>query len=512
MQVEKQNINLGKAVFDGTIMTEAEGSMIVPDTKADILKVLQVDAETFICDKQIVNGKVTINGKVNVNVLYVPESESGYIECISGSFDFCETLRRSEFDDDMQIIALCDNQKVTYRLINSRKIAVMAKIEIGLSVIGRESCTFLCDAFDECAELKKEKIELQSTDNIYDFNFKIEESLDFASVKNGVSNILKCSSEISEKEYKVLSDKIVTKGKINICVLYLDSENCCAHNEFEIPFTEVFEIDGIKEDTECELFYQIGDTKISKEQSQGEDSGCFLVYSEVAVCVKTIKKEEAVFIKDIYFTNAESNIVTENIKTDTVCDTINFSTVVKEIVQKEENMPNILSVYQAVAKPYISATEKKNDKISVSGKIILYILYMSTNKESPLCSINEEIPFNYVIDTVEETSDAQLFLDSECEHLSYTLASENAVEIRSGIKIFGKLIKKTEMSLIKDVEITSQMEKESMVLVYFVKKGDTLWDISRKYKIKSSEIAEYNSILGEDALQEGQKLLIPIKR
>ena len=56
MQVRKQNINIGKSVFEGDIKTSAEGSIIVPDINPDILKVLQVDAEALLCEKIIENG------------------------------------------------------------------------------------------------------------------------------------------------------------------------------------------------------------------------------------------------------------------------------------------------------------------------------------------------------------------------------------------------------------------------------------------------------------------------
>ena len=47
MEVKKQCVNLGKTVFDGQVKASCEGNIIVPDVKPDIIKVLQVEADTF---------------------------------------------------------------------------------------------------------------------------------------------------------------------------------------------------------------------------------------------------------------------------------------------------------------------------------------------------------------------------------------------------------------------------------------------------------------------------------
>ena len=70
MQIKKQEINVGKAVFEGEIKSGAEGSIIVPDVKPDILKVLQVDADTFLTEKTIDNGKLILKGQLSFSVIW----------------------------------------------------------------------------------------------------------------------------------------------------------------------------------------------------------------------------------------------------------------------------------------------------------------------------------------------------------------------------------------------------------------------------------------------------------
>ena len=134
MQIKKQEANVGKAIFSGEIKSGAEGSIIVPDVKPDILKVLQVDAESFLEEKTIDNGKLILKGKVSVNVLYIPDAEGCNVQCIKGIFDFCETLKRSEFEQGMEVSASCEISRVGYKLINYRKLGTEASIVLDVNI------------------------------------------------------------------------------------------------------------------------------------------------------------------------------------------------------------------------------------------------------------------------------------------------------------------------------------------------------------------------------------------
>ena len=46
--------------------------------------------------------------------------------------------------------------------------------------------------------------------------------------------------------------------------------------------------------------------------------------------------------------------------------------------------------------------------------------------------------------------------------------------------------------------------------MYFVKDGDTLWDIAKKYRVKTDRIISANGLDGENGIKQGEKLIIPI--
>ena len=58
------------------------------------------------------------------------------------------------------------------------------------------------------------------------------------------------------------------------------------------------------------------------------------------------------------------------------------------------------------------------------------------------------------------------------------------------------------------VKETDNMNSPSIV-IYIVKKGDTLWNIAKRYKTTIENIIELNNIENPDNLVVGQKLFIP---
>ncbi len=510
MQVKKQNINIGKAIYEGDIKTSAEGSIIVPDVKPDILKILQVDAETFLSEKQIEDGKIILKGKVNVNVLYVPESEKEYIECIKGSFEFCETVKKSEFSENMKLIACCDAERIVYKLINSRKVGIEAHILINIQAIDDVECSFVSEIESESAQMRREGVRF-TTDCFYkEFSFGLEETIDFPAGKCSAEEILKTNVMIMEKEYKALSGKLVVKGRACASVLYRDENGRCEHMDFELPFTEVFDTEEIDETCECDVSYQILDTEFALSAALSGEGKCILMNAEVLVCVRCELHQEIPILCDCYFTDADCDTYFDEIETEEVVEKTMFSAVMKELLQRKENSPEIASVYTAVAKPYITSSQIQNGRIAVSGKTVVYILYTTDNPQIPVCSLNEEIPFSYMIDCENLTKDCEILLSVDCEHISYTISSSNAVEVRCGIGISGKIIKKSIIRVVKDVEMKELTDRQCGMVIYFVKGGDNVWDIAKKYHVKCESILSCNGLSEDAKLIKGEKLIIPV--
>ena len=283
MQIKKQNINVGKAVFEEIVKSGAEGSIIVPDVKPDILRVLQVDAETFLTEKNIDDGKIILKGNVCINVLYVPETDMDHVQCLNGVFEFCETVKRTEFEQGMSITASCDVEKVGYKLINSRKIGFEAGIAIDVCVMHNEEVPCVCEIESDCVELIKDSFCVKEALSVREFTFEVDEILEMPC--EDVKEILKSTVTVSDKDYKTITGKVVAKGKAELMVLYAMENGNCGHMNMEIPFTEVFDADFIEENCQCDIAYEIRKSEIKLSENNSENKKCISACIEIAAII-----------------------------------------------------------------------------------------------------------------------------------------------------------------------------------------------------------------------------------
>lgn len=508
MQIKKQEVNVGKAVFEGEIKSVTDGSIIVPDIKPDILKILQVDADAVLEEKSMDNGKAIFKGKVYVNVLYVPESENGRVECIKGCFEFFETVKRSEFAENMYVTAVCDTKKVGYKLINSRKIGIEAYVGINICITEKDCVTFISEIEDDNCQLQKDTITLNPVGEKNEFTFNIDENVILNC--DNVVDILKSNITISEKEYRSLTGKVVVKGKIQISVLYVTEDNKYGHFDFDIPFTEVLDSDKVIEDSECDISYNILKSEIKLVGCE-ENKYSISTYLEIQVLIDCMDCTNIEYIKDCYFVDSECTVDYTDINCEEVIGRPNVSTILKSVLEKDEKLPDILDIYATLGKPYINSTDIEDGRIIVSGKVIVYLLYMSGDSKNPLASITEEIPFNQIIDCEKASRECEVLLHIDCEHIGYKLTGVNNVEISYGIGIKGKIIKKQNVKVINDISTLPVNIKDKSLVVYFVKEGDTIWNIGKKYRVKYQDISMSNGLDSEELIP-GQKIIIPVTK
>ena len=65
-----------------------------------------------------------------------------------------------------------------------------------------------------------------------------------------------------------------------------------------------------------------------------------------------------------------------------------------------------------------------------------------------------------------------------------------------------------KLSLAQRIKATQNSNRKGTRIVHHVKRGDTLWDLSRKYHVSIRQLAKWNAMAPGDYLRPGQKLVI----
>ena len=92
----------------------------------------------------------------------------------------------------------------------------------------------------------------------------------------------------------------------------------------------------------------------------------------------------------------------------------------------------------------------------------------------------------------------------------FVVTGDGSVEVKVDILFNISLSKSTEINVIDDIKEEENRNVNSCSLViYYVKEGDTLWKIAKRFGSTVEEIARINGIENEDKLNIAQQLFIP---
>ena len=367
---------------------------------------------------------------------------------------------------------------------------------------------------DEEVEILKKNVKAYNIVAESDEEMMIREDLDIPSGKPSIKDLLKVDVKISGKDVKLIDNKIVVKGELDICTLYVGEmdENSIQFMEHEVPFTEIFDLSGVTEDMHCDLEYAIKDVYYQvKEDSDGE--GRILgVEVSLGVCTKASDYVSVDIVADSY--SPECDIILEKkvFNIDEVVDDKKAQTTIKEVIDLPGDIPDIVQVYNVVTKPYLSETRVESGKVVVEGVIDTYILYLSDSADNPVFSYKQEIPFRQNIDIAGAAADMSCDVKVEVDHCSYSMNGSAEVEVRYILGIATKVIKTSQVELITKAETASytasKAQSRPSVVIYFCQKGDTLWEIAKRYRTTIHKLVAANKIDNPDYILPGQQLMI----
>ena len=516
MEIElvKEKIILDRKIVEESTQIMAEGDIIVPDVKPDVSKILQCKGNIFLESLEVSEDKINFNCKIECEILYLAEGIDKSLHSMTATLLTEDFINVDGVTREMQMNMDCELIHLDCKLLNGRKLYIKAVSEVRAraeAAISNEVVTSI-NKIEE-VQLQKSKINVSRTIENKKDKILIKEEITVPSGKANIKEILFCNVNIADKECRISDGIVGVKGTLMISTLYkgeLD-DTTVEFMEHEIPFNGQIEAKNCKEG-------MLGDVvlKLEKKYAQihadadGEERVIGLEL-EIGAKLLVIDTEEIEVVEDAYCINKKLVLNRENIKyPQLVCKNKNQSSV-KETVVLDEDLEEIMQIYNVNGRAKIEDMKIIDDKVIVEGIINVDILYIAKSDFAPLCSFEEIIPFRQTIEARGARNDMKVDVDLSIEHISFNMLSTTEIEVRF-ILDFGVWVKaEKEVELIVEAE-AEEFDKEALeeaasANIYVVQMGDTLWKIAKKYNASIEEIIELNE-LEDSKISLGQKLLV----
>lgn len=512
MELIKENVTVNQVCCSGSVKTQIDEDIIVPDVKPDILKILQLDASACVLSKSVSDGRATVSGRANLKILYIPDCEGESIKSIITAFDFAQNIDNKNIGANMKALVTANVENAEFTLINSRKLRVKVSVNIDYELVEEKNIEIAVDTEESAdAEILKERVSLQNCVGLQEGEFTLKDSVEIPSTQTEINEILKADTRITDTEYKCVTGRITVRGAAAVSVLYTDDENKIRFMEAEIPFTEVFDCPDASDSTVCDIDYCISDITFEVQEDSDGDNRIIGIQITVLVQIKAAENAVIDIISDCYEPYMSTQLVKETAELEEIVLRPSAQSTIRETIEPGSGSPTVSGVYDVITKPYITNAELCGGRLLAEGRIETFILYLTETADAPVYSIKRDIPFSYTLDTPQCDEEGLVpELKAEVKHTAYNLNMAGEIELRCILSLSANIVRKRKIDVIEDIltEVPESDEGRGIV-IYFVQPGDTLWEIAKRYAVPQDAIISFNNLDEDAAPAVGARLLIP---
>ncbi len=500
IKTNKELLKLDKIVARNTQILWLEQDILVPDSKPDVMKIVQVEAVPYIANTDVYDGGIRVSGEITYYIIYRSMDEDK-TRGITATYPFTQSINVPEVKKNMIESVKAAVRNIVYSLPNERKIGI--KIEMVYKYTVKENMDVSVITGMEGEEDIESKKVSDTFYNVIDAKDEIIDTTEDIIMSDStpkIGEILRVGAGITNTDYKVSYNKILVKGDISLEIMYVeqDTKNVFTYTT-EVPFAGMIEFENIKEEYKWDIKYALRNLELTLNENN-----ILNAKAEINVNVVLYEEKEITYIKDFYSTKNNLKYDAKDVVIVKNKDIVNKTITLKENVGTTD-------IKNKVTTTTIS-TEQLNTKVVGEN------LYVDGVVKVGVTFVNQEtgILENKTYDLLTDTT-VPLGKDVKEENVEVTIkviskAVSNVngnVEANVNLEFIVAVENIDKVVLIE--EITDEDVNEdnlNSMYVYIIKKGDTLWDIAKKYKTTVDKIANINNITDENKLDIGQKILI----
>lgn len=489
--MEKNAVIINKRVSKISKVLEVNGDIIVPDVKPDIAGIINTNGFPYIYKEDIGVSKIRFDGNIDSYVVYL--ADNGDTRSIQTTLSFSDSI------DDQEIKEGCFSKEqvilesIEAKVLNERKISIKASLKVKIEVFEKAEVEITSDFEEfENVEKLKETLEIKSLVGSNKIKTTVKEDI---SVDNSysIAEILKTDVEITNLETKISYNKVLAKADANVKLIFLAEDGRIGMVSSNLPVMSFIDIENVSDGHICDVIYSPRNMLFKVNNKEQHSISCQIEFE--VMCLAYEAKSIDV-IQDMYGTKNNISFSRKEIMVP-----INAE-IKKEKVSINEriNVEDILNILDVSSKVRKVASAKSGNYYNCECETVLNIYYEANSRNG----LNvKEVVLPFVI-RLENDDD----IDFEIARKEFTVSNEI---VSCDMEIFAK----NDSPNLRNVNIIENVEckecKDDLdykMCIYFVKPGDTIWEIAKEFKVCMKNIIAANNLENPDRIKAGDRLYI----
>lgn len=511
MELTKKVIHLndtGKKVTSQFFINEDYN---VPDAKLDVGRIVLSEGRLRVEEVRHMENYLKVAGRLVFSILYVTEEGEKRIAALDGKVPFEEMIYIEEQEEGRY--QLTDERvEFTASLVHSRKISIKAVVDLEAAPEGIRDEEVAVDVETDVPVMKKYRTEnllkLQASKKD---TYRIKEEIRIPGAKENVGTILWTDITERKLETRLEEGALGVQGELLVFVFYESTEGKMDWLEQTVPYEGRVELSGADSGMFHHVISSLGDINVDLRMDEDGEPRILGIEGTLDMKIAVYEEEETELLEDVYSLQKEVRPSYRESMYESMLMQNHSKCKLTEQLSLPELQNDILQICHSKGVLQPEAYRVEEDGIRVEGIIHLSFLYVKASDEAPFDVWQGMVPFSHLIESNETMPDMKYDIEPGVEQLSVTLLGSNQVEVKAVLAFQSFLRRSFQMKTMEKIDVREidkkELEKRPGIIGYTVKKGDTLWNLAKRYNTTTAGIREINELSAEE-IKEGEKILI----
>lgn len=511
MEYEKKEFRIyqqGKTITDQFYLDQDYN---VPDTRNDVRRIVLGDCDTQVEEMKVVENYIRVSGNMHFKVLYVADQTDETLSSLEGTLPFEEMVYMEETPYD-NLFLKAATADLTVSVIHSRKLNLKILAELQICSEGRKEETITMDVQDTVPLYKKEKeYQFLRLVSIKKDTYRIKEEVPLDGTKENIGNLLWTEIVSRKLDTRISQDQILLQGELQLFCLYESMDGKADWMEQTIPYEGKLECYGADDSMFHQIYPELLNPVVDVRMDEEGELRILGVEATLEARMIIYEEEPLRMLEDVYSLQEQCTPVYKEKKLEMLVMQNHSKCKVVERLSLPEIQNEILQICHSSGWIQVERMEQVERGVQIEGVLHVTFLYVKTDDQIPFDVWQGMVPFSYLMESNEATPEMTCDLTYMVEQLSIGLLGNDEVEVKAVLAFHSFMKQPITVQDIEEIRTepmnAEELEARPGIIGYFVKEGDELWDLAKRYNTTVESILEVNQ-LEKSQVKTGDRILI----
>lgn len=500
----KNSVRTAGWLLDTVSEEPVDVDLTLPDYCPDIERILKCSLIPKIYMANVSGDRLNVEGGACIRVIYL-DGGKGCLRSFEHIAPFSQSFPLKDSPEQCAVYVDAKPEYINCRAMSPRKLSLHGAFSLYARVAVEKPLDYYAYEGDDL-QIKSDTEQVSALGGLCSDMFSLQEEVPMNG-KPPVGSLITHRLNARITELKAIHNKIMLSAEGRLELMYQPSgeDNGVECMSYSFPISHIADCEGVEDGDMIDgrLDVMTYDLTVSDDALDGSS----VLNLDMKLCFNAMcwRGEEITLMADAFSTQVEAQPRISPLSFCCERKRLHFTDIAKESIKLDgDNFARVIDVH--CERIQVGAAISGGAPL-LTSKATINVLY--ENADGEMKHLTRDIDFNYnpTVDNCDSIEGATACVDS----LSYRIIDECTIELRAEIDYHLTVCKNVSRSAVTAVSADDDAPKktnDSALILYYADDGEQIWDISKRFCSRPSDILAENA-LEDEVLHGDMMLLIP---